>query len=112
MHPVIDGAFARQRLRLRDFIFMMDRNMIHAAGMNVKAVSKIFARHGGAFDVPAGIAHSPGARPLHDMFFRRFLPKRKIGGMTFFRVHLYAFAGACKLLFQIRARQAAVMRKF
>ena len=39
MHPVAHRRLSGQRLCLRNLIFMMDRNVIHSAGMNVKAIA-------------------------------------------------------------------------
>src|SRR6266705_708311 len=64
----------------------MHRNVIFASAMDVEVVTKVFLRHGRAFDVPAWKADAPWGGPLHLAFFagRREFPQCKIGRTLFF----------------------------
>ena len=106
VHPIIHALFARERLVLRDLVFVVDGDMVDAARMDVEGHSQIFEAHGAAFDVPAGITHAPGAFPLHAVLGFGFFPKREVGGVTLLAVHLDARA---RLLFvQVEAGELAV----
>ena len=87
MQPVIDKLAPRASFRLGDFIFMMRENQIAAAAMEIKSLSQIMDRHGGAFNVPAGTSLSPGTFPER---FTRFgpLPESKIAGIAFSLIDL------------------------
>ena len=55
---IVMGAFA-----LGDLVLVMGKHQIDAAAMDVEGLAQIFARHGRAFDVPAGTAAAPGRIP-------------------------------------------------
>src|SRR3990170_2003851 len=61
--PVFDEGFSRRALRLGDFIFVVRENKINPAGVNVKTLAKMFHRHGGTLDMPAGPALAPRREP-------------------------------------------------
>src|SRR6266487_1246863 len=61
VHPVPRERPARRALGLRDFIYMVRKNQIDAAGVDVErlyaaALRDLLERHRGAFEMPAGPA--------------------------------------------------------
>ncbi len=75
---------------LRDLIGVMNRDMIDPAAVDVEMLAQIFARHGGAFDMPAGKAHAPGGRPFHHLIgiFRLGEPQHEVRGIPLARIEL------------------------
>src|SRR5882724_1176920 len=65
MHPKVGEMRSVAGLSLRDFIRVVNRNMVFAAAMNVKESTQILGRHGGTFDVPPGTTDTPWAIPFH-----------------------------------------------
>ena len=63
MHPVIDVFFACRSLALGDLIFMMREEQVLSAAVDIKVFPEILHTHGGALNMPAGTAFSPGALP-------------------------------------------------
>lgn len=61
MHPVIGEFLAEGGFALGNFVFMMGKNQILPASVNVQRQRKIFFAHGGTFYMPAGAALPPGA---------------------------------------------------
>ena len=53
MEPSLDERFPGQRFALRDLIFVMRKDQVRTAGVNVEVLAQVFHRHGGAFDMPA-----------------------------------------------------------
>ena len=62
VHPGAREGLAHPT-RLRELVLMVRKHQIHAAAMDVKRLAQILRAHHRAFDVPAGPARSPGARP-------------------------------------------------
>ena len=98
MEPVIDPRFSGQGFGLGNFVFMVNGHMINAAGVNVYSPAQVLHRHGGAFNMPAGIARAPGTGPLHNVLGRCVLPKGKVGGMAF--AFSYFNSGSCPQVFR------------
>src|SRR6185369_4107963 len=48
---------------LRDFVFMMRKDVIHAAAMDVERVAKILHRHSGTFKMPTRTTFTKWRRP-------------------------------------------------
>ncbi len=65
MHPELYRFFASHTLSLGNLIFMMGEDQVDTASVNVELLAQVFGGHGGAFDVPAGKAYTPGAGPVH-----------------------------------------------
>ena len=86
MHPVVDPrAFStfclvKAALALRNFVCMVHRNVVDAAGVNIEMLAEIFHAHCGTFNMPARVAASPRRIPGHCLIFKlRFgEPKHKV----------------------------------
>ena len=63
MHPVVRKCFSGERLRLRDFVFMMRKDQVLAARVEIEALAQVLHAHGGALDVPAGTARGRSRCP-------------------------------------------------
>ena len=63
MDPVVGKGFAVCPFALGDFIFMVGKDQVLAAAMDIEGLAEIFPAHGRAFDMPAGAARSPGTVP-------------------------------------------------
>ena len=63
--------------------------VVNAACVNVDVLAKVFHAHGGTFDVPAGIAASPGGIPCHSLIFKFGFgkPKHEVSGVALVFVH-------------------------
>ncbi|OQC43435.1 MAG: hypothetical protein BWX60_01013 [Candidatus Marinimicrobia bacterium ADurb.Bin030] len=84
MHPIINEFLAGGGFTLGNFIFMMRKNIINAAGMNIEMPSKIFHTHRGTFDMPAGTPLAERRFPENCTVFRfPGFPKRKIANFFF-----------------------------
>src|SRR5579871_1637371 len=82
VHPDIRQPCAVARLALRDFVGVMDRDMIFTPAVNIKESTQVFDRHRGAFGMPARKGDPPRAVPFHLPLpvSRAKFPQRKIGG--------------------------------
>src|SRR5512138_3793108 len=67
-HMIADGA-------LCNLTFMMGKQKIHTATVNVELLPKIFRTHCRALNMPAGKANAPGRFPSHDMLRRSIFPQ-------------------------------------
>ena len=82
------GGFA-----LRDFVFVVRKGEIDAAGVNIERVAQILHGHRGALDVPAGASRPDPRLPEMLAGFRR-LPQREIARVVLFvLIHVHARAG-------------------
>ena len=63
MHPETRERLAGERFRLRNFVFMMRKNQVDAAGMDIERLAQVLDGHHGALDVPAGPAGADGGVP-------------------------------------------------
>ena len=77
VHPVFCKRNSIAAFALCDFIFMMWKNKIFAAGMDVDLLSKIFLGHNGALNMPARSSVAPWRGPVWLSFFLRF-PEHEI----------------------------------
>src|SRR6476619_4342802 len=86
MHPKVGEMRSVAGLSLRDFICVVNRNMIFAAAMNVKKSTQVLGRHGGTFDVPSGKTDTPWALPFHLALLigRAELPQSKVCWVALF----------------------------
>src|SRR5258705_12626196 len=78
MHPVSNRIFSRSRNTLRNLRFMMRKQQILSAAMNIKRLAEIFSTHRRTFDMPARESLAPGRRPMHDVFGSCFLPQGEV----------------------------------
>ena len=109
MQPEARERFTGDGFRLRDFVFVMRKDQVDAAGMDVQSFAKIFHGHHGAFDVPAGTAGADLAIPEWLVVLGR-LPQHKIAGVGFVvlvTVHSGAGADAAEIV----VRKLAVLRE-
>src|SRR5579862_8480426 len=92
VHPVFGQRLAGHSLTLGDFVGVMDRYVINAAGVDIYGIAKVFMDHGRALDMPTGEPFAPGAIPFHValVVLWRELPKREIRGLAFLRIMVYA----------------------
>ena len=109
VHPVVDGFVSKPALRLRDFVFVVDGDVVNAARMDVKCVAEVLAAHCRALDVPARETHSPRTVPLLQVVGRSLFPQRKVDWMTFESVYFHACA--VTLIFKVYTGQLAVFGK-
>ena len=63
MEPVAGKVAAAGAAALGNFVLVVREHQVHAAGMQVKGIAKIFVAHGRALQVPAGAAFTPGRWP-------------------------------------------------
>ena len=82
MEPEVRESFPGQRLRLRNFIFVMRKDQVFAASVQVKGVAQLLHRHDRAFNVPSRTPASNGRLPKCLARLGRF-PERKIPGIVF-----------------------------
>ena len=82
MHPVFCKWYAIGCLTLGDLIFMMRKDQILSAGMNVNLVSKVFFGHNRTLDMPARTAFAPVRIPIWLAIFFRF-PEYEIQRILF-----------------------------
>src|SRR5258705_8689355 len=76
--PVADKLLARGAFALRNLVFVMRKDQIDAAGMNVEGLSQVLHRHRRALNVPAGTTAPNFCVPGGFCFCSRFLPECKI----------------------------------
>ena len=83
VQPVANERFSSRRLALGNFVFVMRKGQVDAAGVNVQRLAQIFHGHRGTFNVPAGAAGAE--RRFPEMLSRLGgLPQRKIPRAFFF----------------------------
>ena len=80
-------------LALGYLALIVRENIVNAAAVDVKRLTKILGGHCRALDVPPGIADAPRRIPLQDMGFRRLDPQGEVLRVTLFVAHRNAFAG-------------------
>ena len=94
MNPKRGQRLAIGGFALGNFIFVMRKNVVHTAGVNVETGAEIFLAHGRAFDMPAGASAPPGRIPSHvSILFIPRLPKSEISDIfliVFIGVDAYA----------------------
>ena len=77
VHPVFCKRLVIGCLGLCDLIFMMRKDQILSAGMNIDLFAEITFAHDGALDVPAGTSLTPAGIPVRLAFLFR-LPQYEI----------------------------------
>src|ERR1700758_4429956 len=65
MQPIADELFTGATLRLSDLGFMMRKQVIDAAAMDIDLRTENASGHGAALDVPAWTAAAPGTIPTN-----------------------------------------------
>ena len=94
--------------RLRDFVFVMRKQQIVAAGVDVDRFAEVCCDHRRALDMPAGASAPPGTVPARQIGCGRF-PQHEIGRVLLVRGDFYARAG--DHFVGRAARQLAVLRE-
>ena len=109
MHPVVGQIGSIACLGLRNFVAVMNWNMVFATAVNIEQGPKVFGSHSRTLDMPAGEAFAPRAFPFHLSLFVRWaeLPQCKVGNVAFFAL-LYTSTGL--QAFTIEPGQIAVLR--
>ena len=105
MHEIAHERLAGSAFGLRDFIFVMNRNVIQFARMDVDGLAQVFHRHRRALDMPSGIAAAPRTVPLHQMGGLIKHPQGEIVLAALVRGVLQPLLG--KLIFEALPRQPA-----
>ena len=67
---------------MRDFVFMVGKDEVAAAGVDVQRLPEVPHRHHGALDVPSGAASAKRRLPVGLSLFPGF-PKDKVSGVVF-----------------------------
>ena len=70
VHPEIHPFMTEVRFTLGNLVFVVNRNMVYAAAMDIYAFAEIFGRHGGTFNVPPWITSAPRAVPLQNLVLK------------------------------------------
>src|SRR5215470_1598904 len=84
MQPVMNEFFSRDTFALCDLCFVMRKNVINAAAMNVDLIAQERRCHRAAFNMPTRSARSPWRIPFHiAVFFIPSLPKGEIADVFF-----------------------------
>src|SRR5437016_441300 len=83
VQPVADKLVAGSAFTLRDFIFVMRKNQIDTAGVQVERFAEVFHRHRRALDVPAGPAAPDAGVPGWFFGIVWRLPKSEIARVFF-----------------------------
>ena len=60
VHPVVAPLVAEVGLGLSDLVGVMRKSVVDAAAVNVKVFAEVLHGYAGAFNMPAGIADTPG----------------------------------------------------
>src|SRR5437879_10452671 len=63
MNPKVHERAARDRLALRDLVFMMGKQKINTTAMEIECLTQILHRHCGTFEMPARPALAKRRRP-------------------------------------------------
>lgn len=86
VYPVADERVAGSTFALGNFVFVVRKDIVDTAGMNVEAFTEVTHAHSRAFDMPAREALTPRAGPFEKTARLGTLPEGEIGGVTFCRV--------------------------
>src|SRR5258708_24349294 len=82
MKPGTGKRLSRQRLRLRDFVFVMWEDKVFPTSVQIEAVAQFLHRHDRAFEVPAGASSTNRGFPESLSRLGR-LPQRKVACAVF-----------------------------
>jgi len=66
------------------FAFVVGKLIFEAAAVDIEGFAEVFGAHYRAFEVPAGVAHRPGAGPTHNVVRFGLFPEGEVGGILFF----------------------------
>ena len=81
VHPVAGKGFAVGPFALGDFVFVMRKNQVRSAAVNVESFAEVVATHRRAFNVPTGTSRAPGRIPLRFAGFGVF-PEHEVHGVA------------------------------
>src|ERR1700694_4459872 len=93
MHPAADHAVTGGSLALRDLSFVVGKDVVGAAGVDVELIAQQRHRHRRALNVPAWEPGAPRARPDLQPVFAGRLPEREIARMMLAWIDLAARSG-------------------
>src|ERR1017187_2790123 len=94
MKPIVGKLLSAEGLRLRNFIFVVGKNQVFSASVQIEAWTEFLHRHHGTLDVPAWTARADRCVPRG--FARlRSLPEREVSSTVFF-VFVYVHARAVR----------------
>ena len=82
VRPDAHYVFAGVALALGDFALVVGEYVVHAAGVDVKALAEVFDGHSGAFNMPAGETLAPLALPFELAAGFGGFPKGEIAGIA------------------------------
>lgn len=88
VYPVPGEAEAR-RLRLGDLALVVGELEVYPPSVQVKPLPQVLEAHGGALNVPAGVALPPGAFPAHEVPGLGGLPEGEVQGVLLLLPHLH-----------------------
>src|ERR1700693_318319 len=112
MKPVAHKFLAGDAFTLRDLGFVMRKNVIDAAAVNVDLIAEQRGGHCAAFDVPARAAATPRTFPADvAIFFIPRFPKREIANVLLV-VFVVLYAAGRLQLGEIEMGELPVIRKF
>src|SRR5919197_3829068 len=103
-----EWVLPRQRLTLRDLVFVVREDEVSAAPVDIELVTQRLPGHRGALDVPAGSARSPRARPGR-LTLPGALPQGEVARVALSRLELLACRD--ELAIQVAAAEFPVPRK-
>ena len=93
VHPVTGkGDRTGVGLALSRLVFMVGKNKVLAAAVNIKCLTQVLQGHGRAFDMPTRPSRTPWALPRRLTRLGPF-PKGEVHGMLFGGAHLYPGPG-------------------
>ena len=69
MEPVIAPLMTEVSFTLRDLICMMGESVVDTAAVDIQLFSAVLHADAGAFNMPSGIAHTPGGIPFQGLVF-------------------------------------------
>ena len=75
VEPIVAPLVAKIAFALSDLVGMVGECIINAAGMNIQILPQMLHGNAGAFNMPAGITHTPGRIPLECLVFKLALGK-------------------------------------
>jgi len=105
VEPVLREGFARGALGLGDLVFVVRKDQVLPAPVDIKGLAEEVGAHDGAFNVPPRPSLPPGAVPPGLPFLAR-LPEGEIEGVLLFLAR--SDAGPRHHLVEIAARKFAV----
>ena len=96
MQPAIAPLFTQISFALGNLVFMVGKGQVGPAAVDVDGLTQIAVGHGGALNVPAGIAHAPGGVPLEGLVLKFGLgePEHKVVFVPLVGVLLHALPDA------------------